>query len=386
MSGSDVNFSGGPPSGLENQANSGQTISISNNIGETVPNARVRQIGASTLILSGTNTYTGGTLISAGILQVTNVNSVGTGAVTLDGGAFQADGFSDLTFTNDFKVNTTGGTIDNKSIVLGLSGTISNGNGTTGVLQLAGLGTTVLSGSNTYTGGTNVLNATLQVTNNSSVGSGTVTLDNALFQADGVSNLTFSNNFRINNSAIGSAIDANGTTLTIAGNITDGTGAGKLTVLDTFGGGTVVLLGNNTYSGGTTICFCAALQLGDASHMASIIGDITNEGQFVIVNANMSGVTSITNDGGSTAFFGTTNAGTATIVNKNFSFTAFVENSSAGSANISNQNGSVTLFGTPGGTDTSTAGSATIDNDNAGTVFFAKTNAGTAHITNRNGG
>ena len=63
-----------------------------------------------------------------------------------------------------------------------------------------------------------------------------------------------------------------------------------------------------------------------------------------------------------------------------------MENSSAGSANISNQNGSVTLFGTPGGTDTSTAGSATIDNDNAGTVFFAKTNAGTAHITNRNGG
>ena len=46
---------------------------------------------------------------------------------------------------------------------------------------------TVLSGSNTYTGGTNVvLNATLQVTNNSSVGSGTVTPDNALFQADGV--------------------------------------------------------------------------------------------------------------------------------------------------------------------------------------------------------
>ena len=206
-------------------------------------------------------------MISAGILQVTNVNSVGSGAATLDGGAFQADGFSDLTFTNDFKVNTTGGTIDNKSVVLGLSGTISNGNGTTGVLQLAGLGTTVLSGSNAYTGGTNVLNATLQVTNNSSVGSGTVTLDNALFQADGVSNLTFSNNFRIDNSPMGGAIDANGTTLTIAGNVTDGAGAGKLTVLDTFGGGTVVLLGNNTYSGGTTICACAALQLGDASHM-----------------------------------------------------------------------------------------------------------------------
>ena len=39
-----------------------------------------------------------------------------------------------------------------------------------------------------------------------------------------------------------------------------------------------MLLGNNTYSGGTTICACAALQLGDAQPLASIIGDITNEG------------------------------------------------------------------------------------------------------------
>jgi hypothetical protein len=114
---------------------------------------------------------------------------------------------------------------------------------------------TVLSGVNTYSGGTRVVDTVLQVTNNASVGTGAVTLENASFVADGLSNLTFTNNFRINNTIAGSAIDANGVTLTIAGNISDGNGAGKLTVMDSSGGGgTTVLLGTNTYSGGTTIC------------------------------------------------------------------------------------------------------------------------------------
>jgi autotransporter-associated beta strand protein len=296
VSGADVNFSSAAIvfGGVFDNATFGQTISISNNIGESVPGVQVRLQGSSTLILSGTNTYTGGTDVNLG---------------------------------------------------------------------------------------------TLQVTNNASVGTGTVTLDDALFQADGVSNLTFTNNFKINNSINGSAIDANGVSLTIAGNITDGIGPGKLTVLDSsFGSGTLVLLGTNTYSGGTFICTCAALQLGDATHKASLVGDITNEGLFAIVNANTSAITSLTNDGGFTTFFGANTAGTMTIVNKNVGVTLFQDSSSAGNANISNRSGGVTLFGTPGGTDTSTAGNATILNTNGGTIFNAQTNAGTANITNRNGG
>jgi autotransporter-associated beta strand protein len=373
---------------------SGNTTTVAGTISDATapaPLGIVEKIGGGTLVLSGTNTYSGGTVISAGTLQVTNASSVGSGAVTMDGGTFQADGLSDLTFTNDFKVNTTGGTVDNNGTILTLAGIISNGNGNTGVLQLTdssgGFGTTVLSGVNTYSGGTNVVGATLQVTNNASVGTGAVTLDNALFQADGLSNLTFTNNFKINNSVNGSAIDSNGTTLTIAGNITDGNGPGKLTVLDTsFGGGLVVMLGTNTYSGGTFICVCASLQLGDTTHKASLVGNITNEGQFAIVNADTSAITSLTNDGGFTTFFGSNTASAMTIVNKNVGVTAFVDSSSAGSANITNRSGGVTLFGFPGGTDTSTAGNATILNSNGGTIFTAQTNAGTANITNRNGG
>lgn len=295
ISGGALNFSrAGPTGGVIDNANAGQTISISNNIGEAVAGVEVQLSGSSTLILSGTNTYSGGTMISGfGTLQVTNSSSVGSGAVTLQDGQFQA----------------------------------------------------------------------------------------------GADNLTFSNNFKINNTPSGSVIDANGFALTISGKITDGNGPGALTVVDSsFGSGTLILTGSNTYSGGTTICTCATLQLGDATHTGSIVGAVTNEGHFSIVNADTSGITSITTDGGFTSFFGGNTAGTAVIVNKNVGVTAFFDGSNAGSAGITNRSGGVTLFGSPGGTDTSTAGNATIDNNNGGTIFNAMTNAGTARITNHNGG
>jgi autotransporter-associated beta strand protein len=303
ITGADVNFSLAGPSGgiINNNDDPAQTVSIANNIGESVAGVQVQQLGQSTLILSGTNTYTGGT-------------------------------------------------------------TVSNG-------------------------------GTLQVTNNSSVGSGTVTLQDGLFQA-GAAGLTFSNNFRVNNTASGSAIDANGFTLTIAGNITDGVGAGQLTVVDNSfgGGGSVVLLGNNTYSGGTHICFCGTLQLGDATHTASMIGDITNEGLFNVVNANTVGIASITNQfGGQTSFFNATNAGTATIVNQFGGTTVFNDSSSAMNANITNvDTGGSTLF-----FNNSSAGNAIITNNSAagsvfglpvGLGFFGASTAGNATIVNSGNG
>ena len=63
LSGGAVNFSlAGPFGGIIDNAAS-QTISIANNIGESVAGVQVQQLGSGMLVLSGNNTYTGGTTI-----------------------------------------------------------------------------------------------------------------------------------------------------------------------------------------------------------------------------------------------------------------------------------------------------------------------------------
>jgi len=86
----------------------------------------LNKVGTGTLTLSGPNTYSGGTTLTAGILQVgANTNYVtpntpssgilnspiGTGALTFNGGTFQA-GANNLSFTNNVVVNAFGGTFD----------------------------------------------------------------------------------------------------------------------------------------------------------------------------------------------------------------------------------------------------------------------------------
>jgi autotransporter-associated beta strand protein len=490
----------GASGGITNNANAGQTISIANNLGEAVAGVQLRQAGSSTLILTGANTYTGGTTISAGTLQIGNGGTTGSivgnvlnngalvfsrsdvlvvdgaisgsGSVTVQNAPFA--GFTVLTANNTY---TGGTTISSGTLLLGngagggtsgsivgnvlnngllgfnrsndivfdgvisgnggvykfgagaltltadntysdvtviAAGTLQLGNGGTSgnigsstvnnsgtlafnrsdnltfsavisgngdVVQM-GSGTTVLGAANAYFGGTTITAGTLQITSNSSVSSGTVTLNGGLFQTDGTTDITILNNFKINNTLAGGAIDANGVALTIGGNISDGVGAGKLTVLDSAGGGVLILAGTNTYSGGTTICFCGTLQLGDATHTGSMVGDITNEGLFNVVNANTTGITSLTNDGGLTTFNNATSAATIAITNKNGGGTEFFDNSSAGSATIVNRTGGVTIF-----SNTSTAANASITNRSSGiTVFADNSTAGNATITTLNSG
>ncbi|WP_256808621.1 autotransporter domain-containing protein [Bradyrhizobium sp. Bra64] len=141
------------------------------------------------------------------------------------------------------------------------------------------------------------------------------------------------------------------------------TGSGGINVQ---GPGILALLGANIYTGDTFICSCAALQLGDPTHTASIIGAVVNDGLFNVVNADTSGITSLLNSfSGTTMFLNATSAGSMVITNKGQLY-----------------------FGDPfgTGTDTATAGRATITNDGGLIGFFGRTNAGSASITNQNGG
>jgi len=138
IGGSTVNFSlAGATGGIIDNANSGQTISISNNIGESAASVQVQLRGSSTLILSGANSYSGGTTVSNfGILQMTNNNAVGSGTVTLSDGEFQAGG-SNLTFANNFKINNTAGgsAIDANGFTVTIAGNITDGSGGAGAVQ-----------------------------------------------------------------------------------------------------------------------------------------------------------------------------------------------------------------------------------------------------------
>ena len=136
VTGSDVNFSlVGAAGGIINNANAGQAITITNNIGEAFAGVQLQQSGNSTLTLSGNNTYTGGTTITAGTILITDNHSVGTGTITLNGGTFKFDnGVTGFGFAQNIKINAAGGTIDNNGGFVQFGGNILNGNATTGVL------------------------------------------------------------------------------------------------------------------------------------------------------------------------------------------------------------------------------------------------------------
>ncbi len=220
--------------------------------------------------------------------------------------------------------------------------------------------------------------------------------DNSIYTVRG-GNLTVAaggTSFNVDNVAV------SGASAVIASNIIGSNG------ISVFGPGTLLLTGANTYGGGTFICSCASLQLGDATHTASIVGAVTNFGTFNIVNANTSGITSfthlqwrqlpsgiagtmaITNKNGGETDFGfafskdIASAGNAVIVNRVGGLTEFNGMSTAGNANITNRFGGKTDF-----FDNSNAGSATIVNRFAGiTTFNDFSSAMNAGITNRFGG
>ena len=71
---------------------------IQNNSGGVVS---VTKGGSGLLILSGANTYTGGTIVAGGGLELNNTSGVGTGTVTMAGGTFY-DNISSTVLTNNF--------------------------------------------------------------------------------------------------------------------------------------------------------------------------------------------------------------------------------------------------------------------------------------------
>lgn len=116
--------------------------------------------GDGTLYLTKDNTYSGGTIFKKGIISISEDSNLGaaSGALTFDGGTLHIR--DDVSSARGVILNSGGGTIDtNQSYTLALTGVISGAGGLTKISD----GTLVLSGANTYTGGTMVSSGTLQL-------------------------------------------------------------------------------------------------------------------------------------------------------------------------------------------------------------------------------
>jgi len=308
----------------------------------------VSQVGTGTTTLSGTNAYIGGTTIAAGTLSISNDANLGdaAGSVSFTGGTLETT--ADITSARTVALNGTGTFATDTGTALTLNGVVSGNGG----LVKAGAGTLVLTATNTYTGGTTVNSGLLQIGNGGSNGSvvGDV-VDNGALAFDRSDAVTFGgvvsgngtltqlgtgalvltrNNTYTGGTTISSGslqIGNGGTSGSIVGNVVDNgtlvfdrsddvafagaiSGSGALTKLGT---DTLVLIGNNTYAGTTTIGG-GILQIGNGGTSGTITGNIVDNGTLAFDRSDAITFSDVIGGSGSVSQLG---AGTTTLTGIN---------------------------------------------------------------------
>ncbi|MBC8719892.1 autotransporter outer membrane beta-barrel domain-containing protein [Ochrobactrum sp. Marseille-Q0166] len=130
-------------------------------------NGGLEQKGPGTTTLTGENTYKGGTDITDGVLQVGSNSNLGdaSGAIRIDGGALQTSDNFDT--ARNVELGSKGGEIDTQDNTNKVTGVISG----PGQLIKDGSGTLILTGENTYEGGSKVENGILQIGDGGTSGS-----------------------------------------------------------------------------------------------------------------------------------------------------------------------------------------------------------------------
>jgi fibronectin-binding autotransporter adhesin len=276
------------------------TTTFSGNIQNGTGSLGITLAGTGTLQLSGNNTGSGATIVTSGTLQAGSATAFNSNS------AFTVNGTLDL-FGQSVSIGSLVG-----------SGTISNSNGPTGTLSIAGstnsittfdgviqdgtgqvaltianAGTTILTGANTYSGTTTINGGgTLQVGSagtTGTLGSGTVT-DTGTLTFNRSSNLIFGN------------------TISGTGNVTQA------------GSGTTVLTAGNSY--GTTTISSGILQIGNSGTTGTLgTGAVTDNALLLIARSDnitvsnaISGSGSLTqNASGTVILTGANSYGTSTI-------------------------------------------------------------------------
>ncbi|TAJ40538.1 MAG: autotransporter domain-containing protein [Reyranella sp.] len=327
---------------------------------------RLTKAGAGTLTLGGTNNYSGGTVVNGGTLAISSDVNLGLpgGGLTLNGGTLQTT--AAVVSARTVTLGSGGGTVNiGAGTVSQLSGAIDGSGG----LTKTGAGSLILTGTNSYAGGTTISGGALGISADANLGNaaGGITLGSG-------STLAFRAAFDLASTRAitlngGSVIDSGAFDTTISQGIG---GTGGLTKV---GSGTLTLAGNNGYTGGTTV-MAGTLVIGVGGSTAATLSGTasvtSSAAELDLVNATL-GLTTVSNLG-TIQLRNTTSLGSASVTN-NGAFMFFNDSSSAGTATIDNT-GSISFL------DSSTAGSAAITVSLGASLSFAdSSSAGSATVT-----
>jgi fibronectin-binding autotransporter adhesin len=251
-------------------------------IGQSGGAYSLTKAGGGTLVLQAANSFSGGTILTAGVLEIGNAGSVGSGTLNLQGGTLEAGstlslpnnvtlagnvslgGTANITFAGVWTLTGNRTVTVTSSGIMTQTGTIGQSGGAYSLTK-AGGGTLVLQAANTFSGGTILSSGLLEIGNAGSVGPGTLNLQGGTLEATG-SAITLTSNVLLSHSVtIGGSLGltitgpmtlagnctltvSNTATTTFQGAIGQSGGAYSLTK---YGSGVLVISGSNTYSGGT---------------------------------------------------------------------------------------------------------------------------------------
>ncbi|HSV16154.1 MAG TPA: autotransporter-associated beta strand repeat-containing protein, partial [Tepidisphaeraceae bacterium] len=382
------------PGAVWNNANGGTWVVGGNWTGNTVPDGPGLTVtfgnvisSPKTVTLDQSNTV--GTISFPNTVGYTIAQGTPGASLIFDNGGAAAtvllSGFGGVTQTISAPVVLPAAGLNiNLSLnsqTLALTGNIS---GSGGINNIGSAGTLLLGGTNTFTGGVSASAGVIQISSDANLGavpispttnmtfSGAELLATASLTTNANRNITLSNSPGPTSATLDG--QGSGITLTIGGNIS---GSGPLTKGPS--GNTVVLLGNNTYAGTTTIGG-GILQVGNGGTFGSLpAGNIADNATLVI---NRSDAVSMSNNISGTGALTKSGAGTLTLnaVNTYTGATTLIGGTLAVPAAASLASASITVAGgTTFNVDGSLASTAAVFD--GGTTNFAGNTSSATTLT-----
>ena len=322
--------------------------------------------GAGVLTLAGANTYSGPTSVNGGTLRAGAVNTFSAGSLLAVAATASVDlnGFSQTVsaLTGAGTVTNAGASAarltvgaDNSSNSFG--GLIRDGSAKTGIAK-TGTGVLVLTGANTYSGGTAIQSGILAIASGNALGTGTVTLKSGGALQFAAPNLVLANNIDLPGT-LDPVIDTGANNSAVAGVISGGD------TLTKTGAGTLTLTGISTLTGGTTVAGGALSVTGSLASSAVTV----NSGTSLAGSGTVGGIAALS---GATVAPGQITPFSTLSVNGNVSFLAGsaynVQITAAGQTDRINATGTAALGG---GTVAVNAGAGTYNPATTYTILSA---------------